>query len=271
MAAAVSQVGQAGLDRAEHEMAEATGNAEHEAACFEPVIREARRMLAHLIDRTMRPGRQRWPGGFVSIAARLLLGQSLETPEGEQYPGKQIAAKVEVSTATVCRILQPLGLNRLQLLSQPRVAFSQVMNNARNGCTSAVLKEPRPASRAWREGGARHVRQRLVLQILLPKGAQAPRSQTIEPRPIRPRPRRLQRYASSSWQYWLKATHQQTRDGGGNNLNTWRNSRLRGCAIRFCEIEFLTTRFRIHAACRVQQAAPWNPWFSGHEQSSCPS
>jgi hypothetical protein len=88
MAAAVSQVGQAGLDRAEHEMAEATGNAEHEAACFEPVIREARRMLAHLIDRTMRPGRQRWPGGFVSVAARFLLGQSLETPEGEQYPSR---------------------------------------------------------------------------------------------------------------------------------------------------------------------------------------
>jgi transposase InsO family protein len=65
--------------------------------------------LAGLQDRSSRPHRMRRPTPQLVI-------ERIETLRRQRMPGKEIAARVGVSAATVSRVLQRLGLNKLSAL-----------------------------------------------------------------------------------------------------------------------------------------------------------
>jgi transposase InsO family protein len=65
--------------------------------------------LAGLQDRSSRPKRLRQPTPQVTV-------ERIESLRRQRMPGKEIAAQVGVSAATVSRVLKKLGLNRLSAL-----------------------------------------------------------------------------------------------------------------------------------------------------------
>ncbi len=76
------------------------------------VERYRREGLAGLQDRSSRPHRLRRPTAQAVI-------EEIERLRRQRWTGKQIAAQVGVSPATVSRVLRRLGLNKLNALGIP--------------------------------------------------------------------------------------------------------------------------------------------------------